>query len=991
MFRIVLVAIGLLLAGVSAAGPSGVRGDWAWEETQQGLRMSVAGHEFIDRELVQLIDRSDGWRVVYQAGSEASQPRVEPLGDGRRGTRATLGGRLSMVREVWAAEDGLHLGLSCTIPDPGPATDFYYSLQIPAAMLEGGAWRARTEGVPTGGQIPKIRDAGTIVDGFDTLELLGAGGLVAVAASARGAQWSFQEWRQAPHDAYRLRVEVPTRADMAWSAELVFHARPGGVSVDDLLAVVRREAQERLSLAHTEALALRSVRCVTQTPRVGSSCEVLIDLGCSYDDPFDPQDVAVEATIECPSRTYVLPGFYCQDFSRQKVDEADTVQAGDAQWRVRFLPVEPGPHSVTIRVTDGTGTVSAVPLRVPIAKADWRGLVRVSETNPLALARGEGKAFYPLGVNIFEQTRLGRPLPTDRIDRVAGYIDRLARAGGNFIRLRMDSWWLAIDNPPDVRSGYLGPGRLNQRACWDIDTLLDLCEAGGVQVMLCLENANANVNSPKEAWRQRYNAYSSQNGGPCEAPADFWTDATARELFRRKIRYCVARWSAHPALAMWEFFNEVIIGDRAPADPIIAWHDEMSREFKRLDPHSRIVTTSPMGERDPEANRRLWQVEGLDVAQVHDYSHVNTADVHATAAHGAAQFSKPFIVGEFGMHGGKVRSGLFKHKDDVQGLVAHLGHWSTAMSLAAGPAMDWYVSNYVDALDLWHDFSALKAFVVDLPRTDPSLAMAQVRSVRVALGRLLDQPGVVTITPDERWQQAPDDTFTVQADGRVTPPESLNGILWGTQNHADLRRPPTFQVDYPAKGSFTVHVTEVVGRGPNPVRISVDDEVALERDLVCEEGAGEKWEVRQPGPEGNLAIWYNTDLSVPLPAGKHVVRVENLGRDRLTVSYRLAGYATVERAAEVFVAGLTHAQGAHLWLHNRTWNPGMILTKTPAVPARRLQVTVGSLRDGPAHVQWFSPSSGQKLRSEPGRVRGRCIQLEVDALDRDIACKILYR
>ncbi len=757
------------------------------------------------------------------------------------------------------------------------------------------------------------------------------------------------------------------------------------------LATVGAVAADGLSLATAGPLAIRSVECVTDDPSVGRSCELSADLSATWDDPFDPGDIAVTARVQTPSRSYDLPAFYHVPFERRTGDDADEVAAGgQADWRVRFLPTEPGEHRVSLTVRDRSGEVGGGPLSVNVAPADWRGLLRVSERNRLALAWDSGEAFYPLGINVFDRTKLGAPLPPDRIDLCADQIEKLGAAGGNFIRLRMDSWWLAIDNPPDSPSGYLGAGRFNQRACWDIDRLFDLCERGGVQVMLCLENANANVNGRADKWRAAYNVYAAANGGPCQEMADFWTDQTAREIIRRKIRYCVARWGASPALGAWEFFNEVAIGGEVPADPVIAWHAEMAAEFKRLDPHRRLVTTSPMGERDPNANRRLWELTDLDIAQVHDYGHLDPDGIYHTAQDGATRFGKPFIVGEFGIPGGLVRSGRFKYADDSDGIAAHIGRWAVAMSTGAG-ALDWYVKSNLQQLDLWSDFTRLAAFTADLPRDDPELAQLQVRDVTVGPGVPLDEPGDVTIAPAAVWGQSPHERYVILDDGTIEPTEGLNGHLWGVRNHRDLRRPPTFVVSYPGPGRFVAHVIEVVGRGANPVRITVDGEVALEEDLVCEEGATAKWEARGPGPDDNLAIRYNRDLAVDVPAGEHEISVENLGRDRLTVMYRFEGCTTREVTPEVMVVGLVHGGGAHLWLHNRTWTPEALLGYVTTALARQVRVSLSGLPDGLVQVEWSDPMTGEALRSENLRVTGGALVLDVGDIARDLACKVRAR
>jgi len=296
----------------------------------------------------------------------------------------------------------------------------------------------------------------------------------------------------------------------------------------------------------------------------------------------------------------------------------------------------------------------------------------------------------------------------------------------------------------------------------------------------------------------------------------------------------------------------------------------------------------------------------------------------------------------------------------------------------------------VDAKNLWSDFARLNAFIADLPRTDAALSPIKTGEVIMRPGRPLATPEDVVIAPQARWEKSPCASYVLQDDGRLSPPTGLNGYLWGVRNHPDLRQPPTFVVKFPKPGRFIAHVMEVVGRGPNPVRITLDGAVALEEDLVCAEGKGEKWEARQPGPNGNLAIIYNRDLAISIPAGEHQIQIENLGRDRLTAEYRFEGYATRERTPDVMVVGLKHSSGAHIWLCNQTWSPEAIIGRVRTVPAYDVRATLDGLTDGPAELEWWSPMSGEKLRVEESNIRDGRLVLSIPELARDLACKVRY-
>ena len=86
------------------------------------------------------------------------------------------------------------------------------------------------------------------------------------------------------------------------------------------------------------------------------------------------------------------------------------------------------------------------------------------------------------------------------------------------------------------------------------------------------------------------------------------------------------------------------------------------------------------------------------------------------------------------------------------------------------------------------------------------------------------------------------------------------------------------------------------------LKIWVDDELKLERELPCGEGLG-KDSVYRP----QWKLWettYDEDVAVDIPAGTHRIRVENLGRDWVTVgSYRFTGCQVLDRP-NVLVCGM---------------------------------------------------------------------------------------
>ena len=90
----------------------------------------------------------------------------------------------------------------------------------------------------------------------------------------------------------------------------------------------------------------------------------------------------------------------------------------------------------------------------------------------------------------------------------------------------------------------------------------------------------------------------SANGGPCVQPWDFYTDPKAKALFKRRLRYIVARWGAATSLLAWEFCNETqgwFETNEAAVEAeetVVGWYADVTAHLASLDANRRPITTS---------------------------------------------------------------------------------------------------------------------------------------------------------------------------------------------------------------------------------------------------------------------------------------------------------------------------------------------------------------------------------------------------------------
>jgi len=239
----------------------------------------------------------------------------------------------------------------------------------------------------------------------------------------------------------------------------------------------------------------------------------------------------------------------------------------------------------------------------------------------------------------------------------------------------------------------------------------------------------------------------------------------------------------------------------------------------------------------------------------------------------------------------------------------------------------------------------------------------------------------VTLEGSARFERARVGRFEVGPDGRLSDAAELNGYLWGLKAHPDLRNAPTFVVDYPRPGRFVAVIGTVIGKGNNPIRLSLDGRVALERNLPT--GAGLGRSSRHLERSGNWRTVYGERLAIDVPAGRHEITVENLGTDRVTVKYELTDYRAVHAAPPLRVVGLGNQSRAYLWIRNAGARSS--LDPEPVAPSR---VGVQGLRDGDYRIEFFDTVTGKPSTSSTARAQSGRLIVPVPAIATDIACII---
>ena len=687
--------------------------------------------------------------------------------------------------------------------------------------------------------------------------------------------------------------------------------------------------------------------------------ELRVDLGATYDNPFDPDDVQLDAIFTTPSgRRLIVPGFFAVDYQRKVSEQVEVmIPQPESGWHIRFTPQEVGDYRWQLRLRDRNGEITGGEGSLQCTRGTLPGFVRTSKIDPHYLAFDNGDGYFAIGHNL--------PIYHTTGQTGGNAMRKFAAAGENFNR-----WWMSSRGFGIEWTDRLGWYRQDVAA--RVDLMLDLASQLGLYYMMCMDT---HQDFRKEGWQR--NPFNARNDGPCETPRDWFTDEAAKRFYRKRLRYTVARWGYSPNVLCWEFGNEMEGWADSPDEVKLPWHREMSDYLRSIDPFGHLITTSFWSKTGPEA---YWDLENIDIVQTHCYTNNdnNVAEaVRDYCLHQWKRFAKPHIFGEFG-----IRSHATTADKDPEGWAIHNSLWAGLTSFAAGGPMPWWHENYIDPLNLYFHFTSLSHFSKDLPLGSERWTMLETTTPQFADPNRPPDTRDVVVAPTSRWGKPEHNEFVIGRDGTIEDHRLPQQLLHGG-GHRNIKNPPTFVVTYPRPGKFILRVGRVSSSGL--LKVWIDGELAHEQKLPCGEGLG-KQSVYRP----QWKLWettYEEDVAVDVPVGTHRVRVENVGHDWVTVSsYRFTGCQLLDRP-NVLVCGMKSESTAILWIQNRdsSWY-NHNNDEVPSVDPFHLAVR--GLPDGQYEVEWWKTWKGERVRTEQITVRDGLLSLTIPALKTDAALKI---
>lgn len=312
----------------------------------------------------------------------------------------------------------------------------------------------------------------------------------------------------------------------------------------------------------------------------------LTSLGSQY---YNKKGILVDGVLTAPNGTTIThPAFWY-----------DT-----GVWKFRYAPTMAGTWKVKIKAQDSSGTAYSSERSFQVTDTTSNhGFVQIDSNDRRFFRFSDGTSFYPIGCDVS-----GYSGTSGAAWDVA--FPKMKANGGNYTRMFFTS--LNIE-PYCVGTNKATPKALNTydmaRAA-KLDYIIDVAKNNGVYIEFLMDD-----------WtylKDTSNQYISVSGreAPCSNVDGFFSSTTAQEIYKRKLRYFMARWGYSPNLMCLEFVNE--LGGATGPSP--AWHKTMGNYVHSFSWQPHLASSSNGSGELRTGGGIPWDDPSMDYVNYHDYA-----------------------------------------------------------------------------------------------------------------------------------------------------------------------------------------------------------------------------------------------------------------------------------------------------------------------------------------------------------------------------------
>ncbi|HPO90871.1 MAG TPA: hypothetical protein P5270_02615 [Victivallales bacterium] len=435
-----------------------------------------------------------------------------------------------------------------------------------------------------------------------------------------------------------------------------------------------------------------------------STFEAKFSLSKDYFNPFDPDEISVDAIIVQPNfKEIKRPAFFTREYqSSINLNLQIRTPYGAPYWAFRFVPESPGIYKFKIIAKDKDLSIESSWRSFTSIESNRPGFIRVCENDKRYFEFTNGKFFYPIGFNIHsvkdvrseKKLNLGY-IPDRGIYAYQEYFDAMAANNLNSVEIWMAAWSFAIEWT-FARTDYYGLGRYNLYNAWRLDNVLSYAREKDIKIHLVLDNHGKLSSHCDPEWNDsphnKNRDFAIADNAMLSHPSEFFYNQEAENYYLKRNRYIAARWGADPNIFGIEFWSEIdLITDIKKTyddNTSVNWHKKMSEQLDSFGIRN-LLTTHTCGDYNhPITYRKYYEEIPLISYIVGDAYRDHTPIVEHMKRHTQTLkfFNKPLLITEYG--GSPQGAAFNKLEADLHG-----GIWASFFLEQAGTPFLW-----------WHDF-----------------------------------------------------------------------------------------------------------------------------------------------------------------------------------------------------------------------------------------------------------------------------------------------
>jgi hypothetical protein len=457
----------------------------------------------------------------------------------------------------------------------------------------------------------------------------------------------------------------------------------------------------------------------------------------NFSNVFNPEEINIYAifTHIQSGETYKINAFWYQDFIRnpnsfdptydpcksnpQNISDPNylTIKSTPLRWRIRFAPNKIGEWSYKIYTKYNGQQSASNTYYCSVRPSDKKGYIGVADNKrnfTYVDNSKKGDIFLALGVNLFSDGSI--VFNRASYNYILSKMQKMNEVNGNTIRIFMTPLDYGIEWSEDGLTNFTS----RQNRAYNLDDILTYAEQHNIYVQLILLSGHEFINDPQTSG---YNFWPNNPYKPLvTSQYNFFDNQECIKIFKKRLRYIIARWGYSTNLLSYELFNEV---DRCYGEDIynqfgfyanynyikvINWHEDIIQYGKDLDPNHMFTTSiasvdpafTPINPNSSNS-MRFYESPFLDYINFHYYSNDMNQNYQLNAIVQIFNkvFDKPVITGEFSPNYSIAWTGasnftesLFGPGDNAHGNIEfHNSIWSSIFSGQAGSAFYWFMED----------------------------------------------------------------------------------------------------------------------------------------------------------------------------------------------------------------------------------------------------------------------------------------------------------